>query len=160
MTAGIIVALLENAADGARRGRREAVMHLQNVSSFVLLSVLLTVGASGLGSAGCGHPGGRGYTTPVQGSSAYVVPRRPPVPFATVYPEGEPPFEGAQWVQAHWEWSGSDYVWMNGYWIRPSGQYTYVQPRWQERDGGYVYIQGGWRDHAGARVVPASVSGH
>lgn len=132
-------------------------MPLPRVSSFASLALRLAIGVASLGSAGClGHAYGHAYVTTGYGSPAYVVARRPPVPAATIYAVEAPPFEGAQWVEAHWEWSGSDYVWMAGYWIRPSAQYAYVQPRWESRGDGYSYVEGGWSDRAGAIVVPAS----
>lgn len=132
-------------------------MHLPRVSFSVSFAAPVLVAITCLGSAGCvAHPWGRGFVTVGYGTSAYVVAQRPPVPQATVYAVGAAPYEGAQWVEAHWEWSGSAYVWMDGYWVRPSEQYAFVQPRWEARGAGYVYVEGGWSDRAGVIVVPAS----
>lgn len=127
-------------------------MHLAR-RSLVSLPALLAVGALG---AGCvGHAYGGSYVTTGYGGGAYVVAHAPPVSPATIYAVDAPPYEGAQWVEAHWEWRGSEYVWMSGYWIRPSAQYTFVQPRWEPRAGGYVYVGGGWTEPARSIVVRA-----
>jgi hypothetical protein len=88
-----------------------------------------------------------GYASP-----GVVVYQPPPPAQVTVSATPVAPYQGAIWVQPHWQWNGAQYVWVDGYWEQPRAGYVYVQPTWQRRGNGYVYVQGAWQPHRGAAV--------
>ncbi|MEM9193216.1 MAG: hypothetical protein AAGF12_28840 [Myxococcota bacterium] len=87
--------------------------------------------------------------TVTTGYSGTVVYQAPPQPRVVVNRPPPAPYQGAVWVQGHWNWNGAQYVWVNGHYIQPRVGYVYAQPRWERRGNGWVHVQGNWRPHQG-----------
>ena len=74
---------------------------------------------------------------------AVVVAREPPAP-PLVETAPPLPYEGAVWIQGHYDWGGDGWVWLPGTYVRPRAGHQWVSPRY-ERDGGRVrYVPGYW----------------
>lgn len=86
---------------------------------------------------------GRPAAVATVSTSGYVVYEPPPPRRVVVRPAA--PYQGAIWVDGHWQWNGAQYVWVDGYWEQPRVGYVYVQPRWVRRGRGWVYVQGAWQ---------------
>jgi hypothetical protein len=111
----------------------------------LMLFVLLAAGAFAL--SGCYarmHARGPGTVSTSYGGGAVVVAQAPPPPRVVVHAPPPAPYQGAVWVDGHWQWNGAQYVWVDGTYIQGRAGYTWTQPRWERRNTGYVYVQGAW----------------
>lgn len=84
---------------------------------------------------------------------AVVVYEAPPAPRVVVQPVA-PPYQGAVWIDGHWNWSGASWVWVDGYWEQPRAGYIYVTPRWEQRGRSWVQSPGGWRARGQVHTGP------
>jgi len=119
------------------------------VRRLLFLGVLVV---SALSLSGCfarvrTRPVYAGATVQAGYAPGVVVYDAPPQPQVVVNTPPPAPYQGAVWVQGHWQWNGAQYIWMDGTYIQPRVGHVYVQPRWQRRGTGYVYVQGNWRPH-------------
>lgn len=87
-----------------------------------------------------GACGGAIVTTSRLEGSIWVDRAPPPPPSATRMP-GSPPYEGAAWVEGHWEWDGLQFVWVDAYWI-DAGSDVLVQPGWERRGDRWEFVPG------------------
>ena len=63
------------------------------------------------------------------------------------------PYEGAVWIQGHYDWGGDGWVWLPGTYVRPRAGHQWVSPRY-ERDGGRVrYVPGYWMPEQSGMTV-------
>ncbi len=112
---------------------------------------ILVAGSLALSGCYARAHGGVYATAPVH-ASGVVVYQAPPAPRVVVHTPPPAPYQGAVWVQGHWQWNGAQYVWVDGHYMQPRAGYVYVQPRWERRGNGYVYVQGTWRAGGGGQV--------
>ena len=64
------------------------------------------------------------------------------VPSDVVVVRSEPPYVGAIWIDAEWQWSGGRYVSVPGHWEHPRG--TWQRGNWQKQKKGYRWHRGSW----------------
>ena len=108
-----------------------------------------TIAMGVLGMTGCVvHTRPRATVVATAPASGVVVYQAPPARRVVVNRPAAP-YQGAIWVEGHWQWNGAQYVWVQGRYVRPRAGYVYVQPTWQRRGNGYVYVAGGWRQGRG-----------
>jgi hypothetical protein len=80
---------------------------------------------------------------------------RAPVVYGTVEVENAPPpaqvevrttvpYEGAQWIEGHWEWHGR-WVWHAGYWERARHGWVWVPHHYVQAGKHWRYVPGHWR---------------
>ena|SRR5215831_17696762 len=101
----------------------------------------------------------KGFVLPVVGLSLALgltaCAPRPPVVYGTVEIEQAPPapqvevqtavpYEGAVWIEGHWEWHGR-WVWSRGFWERPRAGWVWVPHHWVEAGHHWRYVPGRWR---------------
>lgn len=112
---------------------------------------VLLIGAVGVGITVAGCTIHTTTSRPGYYAHGTVVYQAPPPPRARVVVSARPvaPYQGAVWVNGHWQWNGAQYVWVDGHYIQSRVGYTYVQPRWERRGRGHVYVQGTWQPAQG-----------
>jgi len=79
---------------------------------------------------------------PVYGGAVVEVENEPP----PVQVEARPvvPYQGAVWIEGHWDWRGR-WVWVPGFWERPRAGWVWVAHHWQRWRGRWRYVPGHWQ---------------
>jgi len=81
---------------------------------------------------------------------AVFVASEPPPPVAE--PRPPVPYQGAVWVEGHYDWNAEGWVWLPGAYVRPRTGHVWVAPQYGREPDHVRYVPGHWQP---ASAVPA-----